>query len=211
MVYDFNKLPGYSEAVTRETEGREFPFLGLTAMIAGLPCEVMRLKHLRLCLFIKSPFICGGDVEDVDICRFLWILSPDYSPTDAEKRMIHQTLVVEKLMEPESYNALRQEISDYLGMVFFDAPEGDGEGDSGGTLESCIVHCIAKAYGWTREVIERETLPALFQYMDRILSDGKERVIINRLSDKIVGDFMDRVNAVPEGEQRDALLATIAA
>ena len=69
------------EAKTWQSEAwLETPFL-----IDGIEIRQMTLRHLFMLHGADSPFINKGKVKVEDIGVFLWIMSPDYTPRQADR------------------------------------------------------------------------------------------------------------------------------
>ena len=79
-IYD--QIPGYREAVARETVGRDAAYLGLARKVAGVALRPLTLRdYLRLSAE-ASPFVAGGKPARDDAAFLLWHQRADISEGD---------------------------------------------------------------------------------------------------------------------------------
>ena len=84
----YNLVPGYREAVQRETDLRDAAFLPVTDSICGVEVNQLTPFHLAALTLARSPFICGGMPFPRDIALFLWCVSPEYNPRAVVSRWL---------------------------------------------------------------------------------------------------------------------------
>ena len=88
MSFDFNDSPGWVAAVAREREIRESAYLGLPYPIAGgaIMLQPLTLRQQMILYAARNPFVCGGPIHPSDAMAVLWVIQPEYAPTNIEGR-----------------------------------------------------------------------------------------------------------------------------
>ena len=181
MIVDRFAVPGFREAVQRQTDLRDDAFLEFTAIICGIEIRQMTPHDFLILDAANSPFLSGNAIELSDIARFLWILSPEYRPRAkwAQRRFGR---VCRKINTVEA--ALQ--IDKYLEVTFQDSP-----GSSGGNRVSfagwCahLINYISSEYGWTRDEIMSCPLRILYQLQRCIRKSHDPDAILFNPSDEI--------------------------
>lgn len=201
----FLEIPGYVEACHLQDERRDSDFLDLPKVLCGFPCVAMTARHLAILIHSRSPFVCGGFPLAENVAQFLWVLHPQFSYTDTETRDAFIAEVgAKEFATVEEYEAMVQEIRDYVDACFMDSPpSGDKGGESYNSFMASIVDVLAREYGWTRGEVLALPLSELFQYIrliDHRNTDGKEPQI-NRLSDGAKGRWLASVQPPPQSDK----------
>jgi hypothetical protein len=187
----YKLVPGYREAVQRETDLRDAAFLPVTDSICGVEVNQLTPFHLAALTLARSPFICGGVPFPRDIAIFLWCVSPEYNPRSVVARWFFIRRVA-KLDYRESVEAIMR----YVSEAFFDAPGGKGERfkQSYYSSTASIVDLLAHEYGWAEADIMRVPFKRLFQYSRCIRERYAERPMFFNASDSILAEWQDEQN-----------------
>ncbi len=187
----FDLIPGYREAVKREGGIRDEAFLGLTSDICGLPCVPMNARHFIALDLIGSPLLAAEPLDvstPADVAVFLWLLSPDYSPTARFRRW----RFVRRCRSLPFVQAVC-EIQAFIRDTFQDAPPAGPSQDAGPAYYSHavnFVHVFASAYGWSEEAILTMPLRRAFQYMRRLTKQRNPKATLFNPSDRVRGDWL---------------------
>lgn len=80
------ELPAYRNAVAREGFLWEAAFLDLTETVAGFELRPMRVRDYLALRAMKHPLLRGALPTPEQLVGFLWLLSPQFSATDAKAR-----------------------------------------------------------------------------------------------------------------------------
>lgn len=196
---ELDKIPGLKETVAaaqaREEELRDVAMLGFPMEIAGVPVRQLSLRHLILLFLARSPFVCGGDATPEAILHFLWIVSPRFSYEAARR-----TEFILEVRELVKCDPAAEAIEEYLEAALIDRPAGSGGAKSAPIVSfaAAIVHEVAAAYGWTKDVILDEPLAGIYQALRLIIRDdymdkGKRPPpTFNALSDRARREAVDK-------------------
>lgn len=187
------EIPGWREAVERENAVRDESFLGLTETLCGIEVLPLSAYHFLILEAVHSPFVCGGVPNEVDIARFLWIVSPQFRPTTTRADRKLRDKFIRRLSNLDWEQSVKA-ITTYTEDAFQDSP-----GSRGGSQASYwswiagLVDFIASAYGWTERDIIDIPLKRAFQYVRLIKSRESEAIHFNR-SDTVRGEWLRKVN-----------------
>ena len=191
----FDQIPGYREAVNRESAVRDQSFLDLAEEICGLEVLPMTARHFLILDGIGSPFLLNAadpvtGVAPADVALFLWALSPDYSPS-ARWRRWRFIRSCRKLPFVRACCQIRRYVED----TFQDAPaSGDANGPSFYASVATLVDCFAREYGWAERDILTMPLKRAFQYLRCIVKHRDPKATLFNPSDRVRGDWLARVN-----------------
>jgi hypothetical protein len=187
----YNLVPGYREAVQRETDLRDAAFLPVTDSICGVEVNQLTPFHLAALTLARSPFICGGVPFPRDIALFLWCVSPEYNP----RAVVSRWLFIRRVAKLD-YREAVEGVMRYVGEAFADAPGGKGERfkQSYYSSTASIVDLLAHEYGWAEADIMRVPFKRLFQYSRCIRERYAERPMFFNSSDSILADWQDEQN-----------------
>ncbi len=195
-----DQIPGYREALDRESQSRRGAFLGLPEIICGLSVLPLTLSHLLLLQFAGSPFILTGRTPTPgEIAQFLWIVSPQYDrvrelPADTwEFRRTRWRFL--RSIRKLDYVSVCKSISVYVDESFQDSPGGSGEN----RIEhysgvASIVAAIAAELHWSEAEILRIPLKRIFQYQRCIIKRHDSKAIFFNPSDRIRGEWLSMLN-----------------
>lgn len=206
-------IPGYVDAVERENKIRNAAMLNLNTRICGIEIRQMTLRHWLILDGIDSPIINGRlpDPDSKDIEKFLWVLSPKFTPSKYSFAKARLTRHVSKLKYGETVLACRQFIED----TFQDQPPSIGGQDKEWkppqfSFASSIVRTVCTELHWSRNEILDAPLKELFQYMkiSRLIAKAErgETPTAMNPSDRIKWQYIRKVRAEREEAKRLAAL-----
>lgn len=188
-------IPGYLEAVNRENESRDLAFLDVPESICGIDILQMTPRHLVMLDRSNNPFLFTPAPVDPDLFPqlvvFLWALSPDYVMGEGAAK----TKFVKSCRKLKFISTV-QAVETYVKETFQDAPtreESNGYAPSYTSFVASLVDLLASEYGWSEAEIFNMPLKRIFQYLRRIEIRHGAKVMFNP-SDKIKGDWLDRIN-----------------
>jgi hypothetical protein len=174
-----------NEAYDAEEALRDYAFMGIPHIVAGVEVNAMRLPHLAILSQAKNRYICGGQPTELDALQLLWVVSVAREAGELKSSF---TAKVDK-------DRLLIETTEYINDVFLDHQPGAGNSAPIAASSAYIIHRIATAYGWTKEQIEAEPLPILYQLLKLIRLDlNPKAILFNRRSDKARGDLIRELN-----------------
>lgn len=172
-----NLVQQWPYAVLKESEVREFAYTRRCMHIFGFKCLQFTLRHRVELDFNNNLFIkCdrSGDITDEEIANnvadFLWAVSPDYVPYDADKFKQHDEAVKAKITEVGLIEFIK-EINDYLDKSLMDWPDATGEVDDKAPVisyVSSVIDSLAAEYHWPDEYILDLPIARVFQYLRAI-------------------------------------------
>jgi hypothetical protein len=187
-----DEIPGYRQAAEDEMRIRHAAFLPITEDIGGFAVAQMSLRQYLLLRNLQSPLLFGGTPLPHDLVRFLWILSPQFTPrfSLAKWRFLRRC---RKFMPPaiRLYHSERkavrfmaryqraliaaaelvQGIRQYIADTFMDKPlgvESHGEDKLYFADAICICTAFAREYGWSESAILDMPLKRVFQYLNEM-------------------------------------------
>jgi hypothetical protein len=184
-------------AITRMQARRDAAFVFDFDIIAGLKVQPLTLRLLILLDQVGSVFVTGkwrSVLEDnigVELRKFLWLVSWEYSPNDerARRKFIKQ---VDKIDSAEVINEIRE----YIDAAFTDAPGGSVRDQTPhASMAAETVDLFAKEYGWHPETILELPMAQLWQYRNCISArTEKSPIMFNRELDQCQKEFMAERN-----------------
>lgn len=185
-------IPGYRDALDRESAIRDAAFIDLPESICGVQVKPLTIRLFITLDGIGSPFVRGAAVEAADVARFLWAVSPLYSATDTEARakFVRQC---RKIIGIDAADAIRA----YLDEAFMDAPassESAGEQAPFASWASSLVDFLANQYSWSEDEILDMPLKRAWQYVRRIQKRSNPSKTLFNPSDKVRGDWLATIN-----------------
>lgn len=97
-----DSIPGYRDAVERESFIRDAAFLPITQNLCGFEVRQMTLEDFLAFRILKSPFLVGGEPTEADARAFLWRMSPTYQEGNlrARRRVMRKCLAFLAPREP---------------------------------------------------------------------------------------------------------------
>jgi len=185
-------IPGYLDAVEREAAIRDAAFLDMPESILGLQVNPLTIRIFLALNGIASPFVRGEAATAADVARFLWAVSPLYSPTYHKARANFVAGLRKLKAEP-----LTKAIRAYMDEAFLDAPAANTEGESGAPFASwasALVDFLASQYSWSEREILDMPLKRAWQYVRRIQKRKNPKQAQFNPSDKVRGDWLATVN-----------------
>jgi hypothetical protein len=187
-----DKIPGYREALEKESQARELPYIFLDTELCGFRVMEMTALHFVLLVNIKSPFVTGGIIHPAHISQFLWVMSPLFSLYKERKFLKRwHTARTGKLI----YEKAVKEIKDFVSEAFQDSPGGRGKTESSAaSFCAYLVHLLASKYGWDEDRIMRMPLKKVFQYVKIIHLESDPKAIVFNPSDRIKSKYLEDLN-----------------
>jgi hypothetical protein len=194
-----NIVPGYREAVARESFLRNAAFLPVTDSIdtvtakgraVSVECLAFTPLHFAMLDVARSPFVRGGVPLAADLAAFLWAVSPAYHPraTFARWRALRSFRSLD-------YLPTLKAIHGYLADAFADAPGSKGESCvSYVSGTASIVDRFASEYGWTTQTTLNTPFNQLFQLHRCIQRRTVADPLFFNASDAVLGEWQDRQN-----------------
>lgn len=208
---DLLAIPGLREAIERETEKREFDFLGAPELLCGIEVMPLSIRRLLRLQAVNSPFLYNADLKagPVDVALFFWSLSPNYE----------RALVVRQWCELASFalgravfNGIRHRFIRRLSMLhlgeataacrqyvadaFEDAPgASDERGPTYYGWPAGYVGLLATEYGWTEDETIDLPLRRLWQHVRRLMRRNDPAVALFNPSDKVRGAWLREQNS----------------
>lgn len=190
------EIPGYREAVEKETTAREASYLGVSELVCGVPLLPLTPRRFLILDIVGSPFVSGGNPTAADIALFLWACSPDYNPEKPSK--FRRWLFIRrcrKLIVKDAVDGIRQYVTDALQ----DAPGSSGQsGPASTSWISSIVDSLAREYGWSEAHILDMPLKRVFQYFRVITRRNNPKANFFNPSDRVRGDWLRKINEETE-------------
>lgn len=197
-------IPGYREAVRREAKAREGACIGLSRIVAGVPLRQMTLDDYLMLDAISSPFIGGGYIMWLDCMRFLAFLWEGYQKPSGgligRWMTRRRNARVLELIGKRKIEEVITDINAYTDEMFLDSPASSrspgAQYPNVASFGASIIDSLGSYYGWTPREIMSQPLPLIFQLMRlRYISMGGQRSsVINRLSSKVAGDYIRKLN-----------------
>lgn len=213
-------IPGYREAQNEEMLLRHAAFLPITENIGGFSVVQMTLRHYLILRTIRSPLLHNDTPSPHDIVRFLWILSPKFTPdtTRPKRWMLKQCRDFQPPKMPfwkskkraerwmtgyqssiERASKILDGCRKYVSDTFMDRPVGveiQGE-DKVYFADACrICALFGREYGWTENDTLSMPLKRVFQYLNEIKQTklGDKAKLWNP-SDRVLGQHLDKLNS----------------
>ena len=194
--FDPYTIPGYAEAVAKERESRDVPFLDIRETLLGVPVKPFSpIALLRLDL-AGSPFVIGlsNIASHIDVAAFVWCVSARYQLPTESGAAFNRWRTVRKLRKVQLGSA-RDSIHEFVESAMQDSPgrRGDG-GQSCASWISGIVHRLASQYGWTREYIVALPFLEIWQYLYHIRRDEDPKAVGFNQSDALINAHFREIN-----------------
>lgn len=191
-----DEIPGYKEAVDRESLARDAAFLGIHEDINGFEVLPMTVRHYLTLRATGSTVIFGKIPDAADLFRFLWILSPDFQPQDcrARRKLFKRIRKLSLTDMAQTVIAARK----YLLETFWDRPsrkDTDTAQEASYFSDACSLSAtFGREYGWTIETTMALPMKCAFQLLKEIRQQRGAKVLFNP-SDRIKSDWLEKVNS----------------
>lgn len=104
-----------------------------------------------------SPFINKGKVKVEDIGVFLWIMSPDYTPRQADREEF-----CKKIKDVNIKHAI-EDIALFFEITFADADTDKKEQKEYASFVAYVIDMFAQEYGWRIEEIMEMPMRQIYQ------------------------------------------------
>lgn len=203
----FDQIPGYRDAVEKEELVRDAAFLPVNESIGSFEVVPMTLPHYLLLRAMKSPMLTFEVPTPEQLTQFLWLLSPDYTPTESKARKqffrrCRQFKLPRKPWFRTGWTTRRWMKKAKARMKVFVDTIGDARRyvietfqDRPGTVSSIqdaieyfsdatsLCGSMAREYGWSEKAILKMPLKRLFQYLKEIGQAHGKKVFCNPSGD----------------------------
>lgn len=206
------EIPGLREALIREQELRDLPFLDLPEDIAGIPVRVFTLRDLIALDLMKNAHVVRyrfeSEIERITQAQqFLWFMSAGYRVPrgwlDYLWMCARRERFSRRVMRMNS-KAVFDGIDHYLAEAFYDNPYG-GEGGGAALKASYAVYLIdqlcAAGYSWSEREILDMPIKRLWQYLRISMKRLDPKAPITNRSDKLANDYIAQRNAARAAER----------
>lgn len=210
------ELPGYLEAVSRETFIREAAYQDITETVAGFELRPLSLRNYLVLRATGNPLLIGGEVTAGQLLALLWLLSPEYDQNNAKAKakfykrsgLVPPAVPLVRwnwLMRIWRYRTTRvlnrvaevlAAVRAYVDEALQDYPGSQlqgrevsyyGEGTS-------ICSAIAREYHWAEREILELPMKRLLQYWKEMVGQEKGPSALSNPSDQVKADFLRRFN-----------------
>ena len=209
-------IPGYAEAVNRESMLREAAFVSLPSEICSFAISVFTLQHYLILKLIGSPFLTGRTPSPNDLQATLWLLNPSYGSKQAGNAHVMRCRAFLPPSQPNSRNWLIQAIwrrqykrrlelaaeittklREYIDDALIDFPAGSKKGyvTSYYGDGAWICGIFAHHFGWHDSQTLQTPMARLLQYLKVIADLQGSKVPKFNPSDLIVGRWISELNA----------------
>lgn len=193
-------IPGLSEAYENERRVREEVYLDQPHFVCGIPLNQITPRIFARLLFIRTPFIGGGDVTPGSIGQFLWACHRDFEPMKDGWFPARKRDRFLRSLRKMDFAELEDGIDEFTRLTFFDAPQGS-QGDS--TPYVCGIawmeyRMTLEPFRWDAEKTLSTPLRRLYQLM-RCHDSVNGEVLFNRFSDGVKDEFLRGLNR-PKGD-----------
>lgn len=179
-------IPGYLEAVARETVGRDAAYLRLPRLVAGYVVRPLTLRdYLRLSAEC-SPFVAGGHPGRDHVAFLLWHQRANTKPDENEQAFAAE-------LDAVDLDFLAASCMAYVSEAMADAPGSSGKSKSYYGLGASIIRTFRHEYpNSSREEILDTPLDELFQELKAIQQHNNPRALLFNRSDRIVSEALRR-------------------
>lgn len=187
-LFDPYSVPGFKEAVERETTVRDNVFANAPEILTGFTVRPLSMRTFLILDGMGSPFVKAKERFPLphDVAMFLWVISTRFSRTDSieRDRFIKECRVFNKV---DAHMEACVAINQYLEDAFQDAPGGSNTGRSAvASMSAVIIHLIASRYHWTEDEIMDKALKKIFQFIRLIQVEKDPNTIMFNPSDRVI-------------------------
>lgn len=191
-----NTIPGYGDAVARETFLRNAAFVPIRETVCGIECDPLTVGHLAVLQSIGSPWVCGGVPTWQDVKAFFCVVSPHGGKPGSFKRWRFlrrcNRLPFVITSDPPKFPAI-EAVTEFVDDAFQDGPASNSGKASRSyySLTAALVGLIAREYHWPEAEILRLPLKRLWQYRAEIQSSKGESPVLFNPSDRVLQNYLD--------------------
>lgn len=181
------EIPGYAEAQKQEREARDLAFCDWPVPLCGLSVRQFTLTHLLILGNCDNAFVSGGVPEAEDVAFFLWVVSLEYVPNDAEKR----DAFVSEISGGIKYLEGCKEVSAYMTRAFQDSPpSADIQSKAYTSFAATFCDLFAYEYGWDDSLTMNKPIARLFQLYRRIQKRSNPKAVLFNPSDRVISQYL---------------------
>lgn len=146
--------PRVQEAIEREEQTREAPFLNIPFPIAGLSVPPLTLRQFLKLRLMGNPFVCGGDPTAGDVAAFLYVVTNQTGERSEFARSI----------AGEDFLKACEDIQQYKEESFFDRGAITGaENRSYWSEPADLVDLFGREYGWDLATVMDTPIAVILQ------------------------------------------------
>lgn len=192
-------IPGYAAAVDAEREARQEAWLALQEPICGIEMAPLTLRKLLYLTLARNHYV-SEDARPSEhlyhIGQFLWVCSIHFREGDLKAR----DRFFKRIRKLELRPVIRG-ILDYRSQSLFDLAAAASSNHSAPKTDwiSGMIHRFASSYSWTPDRVLDMPIRQLIQLDRCAAADDPEtrKRLSNPMSDKILMDHLQRLNAKP--------------
>ncbi len=197
MTFDPDvEVPGYADAVARESLIRDSSFLSVTETVRGFELVQMTVGHFIALKLTRSPLLTDGKASLSDLCAFLWLLNPRYRPRGLRRwlflRRCRAQFCGDSFEHAQEAAEILSACVEYVNETFQDCG-----GSKSGPREKrfysdavCMIDLLASEYGWSDDMILGKSLKRVFQFCKRIKQRNSKSQVLFNPSDRILFDWV---------------------
>jgi len=190
----FDVIPGYEDAIKRESKIRAFAFLDLPELIGNVRVKAFTPRHFAFLELRNSPFLSGENITIEDVLFFVWVVSEDFDYNNPEGRKA----LVDKIIGECDINDLVKDCYTYLEDSFYDNLNKVSDTVSKAPYYSwvtSIVDMIAREYHWSESEILDIPFRRLNQYLKCIVLHNNPNATMFNPSDKVKSEWLANLMA----------------
>jgi hypothetical protein len=192
------QIPGYREAVERETLVRDASFLDLDERIGPFDAVPLTLRHYLILRLSKSPLLSGATPSPDQLAAFLWVVSPGYRPDGLWARGQFLRRVRKVIRHLSDAAAVVDAARSYVAEAWMDSSGGESRTvDSAAYYSDAAGLCslFAREFGWSVEYTMARPLKQLFQMLKAVKTWHNRKTVLFNPSDKIRHKYLLELNA----------------
>ncbi len=217
---DVLHIPGYAAAVLQERLVRDAAFLGVTESIGPFEVVPLTLRHWLILRLMHSPLLTSATPTPQDVVNFLWLLSPQFSPTANRAKWFFERRCRRAFFPPRycalvntkkarAWHAVRREKKLTAAAKIIDAarafvneamqdrpPVPKYLGFETDYYSDGAYFCalFGREFGWTQDETLAMPIKRVFQYLNEIKEAHGKRIPLMNPSDRLKSDWMRSVN-----------------
>ncbi len=194
-----NAIPGYEEAVAKERAARNGVYLGTPYSLCGFKVRNITPRILATLTEARTPFIFGGKIEsEAPFIQFILACQ------DAESRNMDATTEAAVLADLDEWE---REIDEFVALTFLDSQGGDSDdAPIASAIANYEYRMSREPFRWDYETKTADTPIRRINQLIRCDDRYNGGAVMNPLSSKIEGDWLDGVNealrADPDGTRK---------
>lgn len=162
---------GIWDAYRVEEMERELLYLNGKFNVAGVYIPAMNGRSYNMLCAMANPYVFGGREPTIeDACRLIWTVRLQLPfPWWQNWRSISKKR--NAFLRKVDLSRVLDDVSEYVDLIFLDAPKGDGGGRSGDSIAASVAYVMAPMwahYGWDEGKVLDAPVPIIYQKMKLI-------------------------------------------